>query len=183
MRGGHNHQAGFSLIELAIALLLLIVGLMIAAELLMETAQLFAETAGESLDTPVPLVIARIRGDVQGGLGVSTVVQPDGALAKVLIQALGEQIVYEKDGETLYRTVLPQGAPPRGPEVLWRGVAGWSCRTVLGTSLVELSVTYSRRAVPRSPLPGMPADRGPLTQTLTQTMFLLPRGAGLGDTW
>ena len=180
---GRRRQEGFTLVEMSIALVLLIVGLMIAADLLMETAQLFAETSGESLDTPVPLAVARIRGDVQGGSSVSTVLLPDGSLAGVLIQALGQRILYEKNGEALYRTVLPQGAPPQGPQPLWRGVTDWSCRDVAGTSLVEISVTYRRRAVPRSPLPGMPADRGPLSQQLTQKMLLLPRGAGLGDTW
>lgn len=180
MRG---RQQGFSLLELMIVLVLLMVGLMIAADLLMETSQLFAETAGEALDTPVPLVIARIRGDIQGGIGVGTVLREDGTLDKVQIQGIGEQIVYEKNGDALYRTVLADAAPPQGAQVLWRGVGDWSCRVVPGTALVELSVTYSRRATPRSPLPGMPVDRGAISQQLTQTMFFLPRGGGLGDTW
>jgi hypothetical protein len=183
MRKGTERQGGFTLVELSIALVLLIVGLLIAADLLMETSQLFAESAGESLDTPVPLVVARIRGDVQGGIGVATVRRTDGSLARVVIQGLGEQIVYEKPGDTLVRTVAIAGAAPRGAETLWRGVIAWDCQTLPGTSLVQLSVTYQRRAVPRSPLPGLPADRGPRVELLTQSMFLLPRGAGLGDTW
>lgn len=158
-------------------------GLLIAADLLMETSQLFAEAAGESLDTPVPLVVARIRGDVQGGTGVGTVRRIDGSLDQVVIQAMGEQIVYEKAGDTLTRTVVVTGAPPRKPETLWRGVVTWNCQDLPGTTLVQLSVTYQRRAVPRSPLPGLPVNRQPKVELLTQSMFLLPRGAGLGDTW
>ena len=183
MRRGRDRQGGFTLVELSIALVLLIVGLLIAADLLMETSQLFAETSGESLDTPVPLVVARIRGDVQGGIGIATVRRTDGSLAQVVIQGAADQIVYEKQGDTLLRTVAVSGAPPRTPETLWRGVVAWNCQTLPGTSLVQLSVTYQRRAVPRSPLPGLPADRGPKVELLTQSMFLLPRGAGLGDTW
>ena len=183
MRRRTGRQGGFTLVELSISLVLLIVGLMIAADLLMETAQLFAETSGESLDTPVPLVVARIRGDVQGGIGVSEVRQDDGSLSQVVIQTLGEQIVYEKAGDSLVRTVKIPGAAPRGPETLWRGVVTWNCQTLPGTSLIQLSVTYLRHAVPRSSLPGLPADRGPKVELLTQSMFLLPRGAGLGDTW
>jgi prepilin-type N-terminal cleavage/methylation domain-containing protein len=181
--GDRRRQDGFSLLELMIVLVLLMVGLMIAADLLMETSQLFVETSGEAPDTPVPLVIARIRGDIQGGIGVSPVLREDGSLGQVQIAALGEQIVYEKDGDTIYRTVLPQGEPAQGAQTLWRGVTDWSCQPVLGTSLIQLSVTYNRRAVPHSPLPGMPVDRGPATEQLTQSLFLLPRGAGLGDTW
>lgn len=178
-----HRQEGFSLLEMMIVLVLLMVGLMIAADLLMETSQLFAETSGEALDTPVPLVIARIRGDIQGGVGVGTVLREDGTLDKVQIQGLGEQIVYEKNGDTLFRTVLSDAAPPQGSQILWRGVSDWRCQIMPGTALVELSVTYSRRATPRSPLPGMPVDRGAISQQLTQKMFLLPRGGGLGDSW
>jgi prepilin-type N-terminal cleavage/methylation domain-containing protein len=178
-----QRQQGFSLLEMMIVLVLLMVGLMIAADLLMETSQLFAETSGEALDTPVPLVIARIRGDIQGGIGVGTVLREDGTLDKVQIQGAGEQIVYEKNGDALYRTVLSDASAPQGSQVLWRGVSDWGCRIEPGTALVELWVTYSRRAVPRSPLPGIPVDRGATSQQLTQRMFLLPRGGGLGDSW
>jgi prepilin-type N-terminal cleavage/methylation domain-containing protein len=183
MPGRTERQAGFTLIELSIALVLLIVGLLIAGDLLMETAQLFAETSGESLDTPVPLVVARIRGDVQGGIGVAMVRRLDGSLGQVVVQGLSQQIVYEKQGDTLVRTVTVPGSPPRDPETLWRRVVIWNCQTLPGTSLVQLSVTYQRRAVPHSPLPGLPVDRGPKMEMLIQSMFLLPRGAGLGDTW
>jgi hypothetical protein len=183
MRRRTERQGGFTLVELSIALVLLIVGLLIAADLLMETSQLFAETAGESLDTPVPLVVARIRGDVQGGTGVATVRRTDASLAQVVVQGIGEQIVYEKTGDSLLRTVAIAGAAPRSAETLWRGVVAWNCQILPGTNLVQLSVTYQRRAVPRSPLPGLPADRGSKSELLTQSMFLLPRGAGLGDSW
>ncbi|HEX9945567.1 MAG TPA: prepilin-type N-terminal cleavage/methylation domain-containing protein [Thermoanaerobaculia bacterium] len=168
-------QAGFTVIELSVSLVLLLLALALSAELFTETSQLFAYTSGESLDTPVPLVIARIRGDVQGAVGVVPVLRQDGALDRVVLLGLDRQILYQKRGDSLYRTVA--GGKPL---VLWRGVTHWSCR-VLGSNLVDLEVTYRRRAVPRSPLPGL--DRGPATEELTQKMFLLPRGAGLGETW
>jgi len=37
--------------------------------------------------------------------------------------------------------------------------------------------------VPHTPLAVMPDYRGPLTEGLTQRLYLLPRGGGLGDTW
>ena len=75
-------QAGaYSLIS--IALLLMMVGLLLAAQLLMETSKLFAETAGEASDTPVPLVLARIRGDVQVSAAAAPVLQLDGSLGAI----------------------------------------------------------------------------------------------------
>ncbi len=185
MRGGPptpSGQAGFTLIELSISLVLLLLALALSAQLLMETSQLLAETSGESLDTPVPLVIARIRGDVQGAVGAFPVFEED-ALARVVIQRLDEQILYEKAGSVLYRTVIPAGGGAPQTGFLWRGVTDWSCQRIEPKGLIELTVTYHRRNVPRTPLPSLPALRGPQTGRLTQRMFLLPRGGGLGETW
>lgn len=176
-------EAGFTLVEICISLVLLLVALLLAAQILMETSQLFAETAGEALDAPVPLVIARIRADILGSTGAFPLPNEDGTLGGVAVQGLGRRIVYQKEGDDLFRTVVPlNGDPPEKPVLLWRGVTGWGCR-VHGGNLVELEVTYRRRTVPRSPLPTLPGLRGPVTEELTQKMYLLPRGAGLGDTW
>jgi prepilin-type N-terminal cleavage/methylation domain-containing protein len=185
MRGGspsRSGQAGFTLIELSISLVILLVALAIASQLLMETSQLFAETSGESLDTPVPLVIARIRGDVQGSVGAYPVFDDDGSLARIVIQDVDRQVFYGKASGDLYRTVeLDDGS--RRTSLLWRGVTGWSCQRIDPKGLIELEVSYRRRSVPHTPLPALPALRGPVTEELTQRMFLLPRGAGLGETW
>jgi len=182
MRSTRDRQAGFTLVEMAVSMALLLLALALAAQVLMETSQLFAEASGEALDTPVPLVIARIRGDVQAALGVVPIPGEDGTLETLALQGANARILYRKQGDGLYRTVVPQnGLPPGKPELLWRGVTGWGCQ-LLG-SLVSLEVTYGRRAPPRSPLPALPAFRGPVTEELTQRMYLLPRGAGLGDTW
>jgi prepilin-type N-terminal cleavage/methylation domain-containing protein len=186
MRGGsppRSGQAGFTLIELSISLAILIIALALASQLLMETSQLFAESSGESLDAPVPLVIARIRGDVQGSTGVVPVFDDLGALVRVDMQGLDSRITYEKLGVALYRTVAPADGSPAQTALLWPGVIGWSCGRLEPKGLVLLEVTYRRRAAPHTPLPVLPAVRGPAMETLTQRMFLLPRGAGLGETW
>jgi hypothetical protein len=148
----------------------------------METSQLFAETSGEALDAPVPLLVARIRGDVQGAVVVFPELDEEGALERVVIRRFGEQVFYEKKGTALYRTVEPDGGG-RHIGLLWPGVVAWSCRRLEPKGLVELEVSYRRRSLPRTPLPALPALRGPVTELQTQRMFLLPRGAGLGETW
>jgi hypothetical protein len=172
------------LIELALAMAVFLVALSLATQILMETAQLFAETSGEALDTPVPLVLARIRADVQGAVSVFPIEDADGELATLAIQGFGGQILYQKQDEALYRTVVPASGPPKKPTLLWRDVTDWKCE-MLGPNLnlVNLEVTYRRRTVPRTPLPRLPAFRGPLKQELTQRMYLLPRGAGLAGSW
>jgi prepilin-type N-terminal cleavage/methylation domain-containing protein len=178
-------QGGFTLIEILIALVLMMLGLLLAAQLLMETSKLFAETSGEATDTPVPLVLARIRGDIQGSAAASPVLQVDGSLAAItMLGGPDGEIVYAKQGTDLFRSVIPSnGDPPKPPSLLWRGVTAWSCQIVSGTSVVDLQVTYRRRSVPHTPLAVLPAYRGALTEELTQRMYLLPRGGGLGASW
>jgi hypothetical protein len=178
-------QGGFTLIEISIALVLMMLGLLLAAQLLMETSKLFAETSGEASDTPVPLVIARIRGDVQGSAAAAPVLLANGSLAAITMVGGPEgEVVYAKQGTDLFRSIVPSnGDPPKPPALLWRGVTAWSCQIVPGTNLVDLQVTYRRRSLPHTPLAVLPAWRGALNEKLTQRMFLLPRGGGLGTTW
>jgi prepilin-type N-terminal cleavage/methylation domain-containing protein len=186
MRGGspsRSGQGGFTLIELSISLAILLLALAIASQLLMETSQLFAESAGESLDTPVPLVIARIRADVQGAAAAYPVLDVDGSLVQIVLEGFDRQILYGMAAGNLYRTMQFDDGSPEQITLLWRGVTGWSCRQLETKGLIELAVSYRRRAVPRTPLPVLPAIRGRVTEELTQRMFLLPRGAGLGETW
>jgi hypothetical protein len=175
-RSPHTGPAGFTLVETAVALVLLLLALALAADLLQETAQIFAYTAGEALDTPVPLAIARIRNDVLGSMGVVPISGRDG-LDGLVIQGPDRPILYERRGDGLYRRVVPGE-----PALLWSGVTDWRCQ-VLPSGLVDLEVTYRRRAVPHSPLPGLPAERGAAMEEATQKMFLLPRGGGLAETW
>lgn len=187
MRGGsplRSGQTGFTLIELSVSLAILLIALALASQLLMETSHLFAESAGEAVDAPVPLVIGRIRGDVQGATSVLPIHDKSGALLQVVISGLDRQITYEKLGVALYRTVEPHdGSSPAQKALLWPGVTGWQCGRIEPRGLILLEVRYRRRTTPHTPLPALPALRGPLLETLTQRMFLLPRGAGLGETW
>ncbi len=176
-------EAGFTLVEICISMALLLLALALAAQILMETSQLFAETSGEALDAPVPLVITRMRADILGSTGVVPILDEEDHLIAVAVQGLGQRIVYQKEDENLFRTVVPlNGDPPENPVLLWRGVTGWNCQVLKG-NLVDLEVTYRRRTVPRSPLPTLPGTRGLLSEELTQKMYLLPRGGGLGDRW
>jgi hypothetical protein len=132
----------------------------------------------------VPLVIARIRNDVQDAADAAPIVLLDGTLGSVqMVGGPDGQVIYERRGTDLYRRVLPTDGEEPPPTVLWRGVTAWSCQVVSGTRLLDLQVTYRRRTVPHTPLAVMPAYRGPLTEELTQRLYLLPRGGGLGDTW
>jgi prepilin-type N-terminal cleavage/methylation domain-containing protein len=176
-----RRQAGFTIVEMMIALVLLLVGLMIAADLLMESSRLFVETSGEVLDNPAPLAAARMRADIQGSTSVTPLLSPldNTTLIGVDVQGGGQEIVYQKIGDTIYRSVvLFPGNPPQDPVPLWRGVTDWSCEAGSTDDPVILAVTYKRRTTPHTPLPVLPAYRGPLQVEVKETLYVLPRGHG-----
>jgi prepilin-type N-terminal cleavage/methylation domain-containing protein len=175
-----RQPAGFTLIETAVALVLLLAGLLIAADLLMETARLFVETSGEALDTPVPLVLARIRGDFQDAASITPEKDDVGNLARVKILMVNREIEYQKVGDSLYRTLVADGggAPTGEPEILWRGITAWSCTAGGKSSPVWFSVTYQRRTTAHTPLAVLPAFRGALQEKRIEKFYVLPRGQG-----
>jgi prepilin-type N-terminal cleavage/methylation domain-containing protein len=174
-----RRQAGFTIIEMMIVLVLLLVGMLIAADLLMESSRLFAETSGEVTDTPVPLAAARIRADIQGSTSVIPELSPlTGRLDKVHIRGGGTEIVYQKIDDSIYRSIDSPGGPPQAPAPLWRGVTQWSCEEGGLDDPAFLSITYTRRTTPHTPLPVMPAYRGPLEEEITESLYILPRGNG-----
>jgi prepilin-type N-terminal cleavage/methylation domain-containing protein len=173
-----RRDAGFSLIEMLVALVLLIAGLLIAADLLMETARLFAETSGEALDTPVPLAIARIRGDMEGSTAVVPELDREEKLVRIRIRTAGAEIDYEKLGDVLYRVVQPDSGDAADPETLWHGVTDWTCTQGGTASPLWFSVTYTRRTTPHTPLAVLPVYRGALAETRIEKFYVLPRGNG-----
>ena len=180
-----RQQDGFSLVEMVIALALLTVALTLAAALLMESAQLLSDSAAEQRDAPVPLILARIRGDVLGADRALFAREEDGSLLRVLLPGHPEGIVqYERTGDTLMRSVLDVDGTKREEAVLWPDITGWECRAEPpGGRLLRFEVAYRRRSSRRTPLPVMPAWRGRTQEERREVLFLLPRGNGLGRTW
>jgi prepilin-type N-terminal cleavage/methylation domain-containing protein len=175
-----RRQAGFTIVEMMVALVLLLVGLLIAADLLDESSRLFVETAGEALDNSAPLAIARMRADIQSATSVTPQFSPlDGALTGVSIGGGGQEIVYQKIGDIIYRNVsLFPGGPPQDPVPLWRRVTFWNCDPGSMDSPAILTIKYTRRTTPHTPLPVLPAYRGPLQEEVKEVLYVLPRGNG-----
>ncbi len=174
-------QAGFTLVELMVSLVLLLLGLALAAQILMESAQLFAESAGEQIDAPIPLAIARLRGDVLAASSFQVTIGDEGLRLVLEGHPVGT-VLYERAGEELRRSVLDAAGEPGKATTVLRGVSEWIC-VPASPRLVVLGLRYRRHAVPRSPLPRLPAFRGPRHEERQEWLTLAPRGGGLGDGW
>ncbi len=169
---------GFTLVETLIALVLLLFALALAAQLLAESAERFATAQGEVTEPPVALLLARMRGDVRAAAAFSTL--PDGGLR--LDGHPAGTIVYRQVGSEVRRQVYAASGELAADAPAWRDVLGFSS-AALGDRLAAVTVRYRRRALGRSPLPGLPADRGSRWEERTETLLAAPRGAGLGNGW
>jgi prepilin-type N-terminal cleavage/methylation domain-containing protein len=184
-------QAGFTLAELLVALALMSLVLSLASALLMESSRQLAESAGEQRDAPASLIIARIRSDVLGAS--SFAIAQDEKSTRLLLFGRPEGTVqYENVGEELRRAILGPGGKSLEKEVIvWRGLKTWSGVRVPpldldepGTDVLRLDFVYQRRSTVKTPLPVLPAYRGETDETRLETLFLVPRGNGLGtNTW
>jgi prepilin-type N-terminal cleavage/methylation domain-containing protein len=173
---------GFSLVEVLVALLLFLLAAAFAVQLLMETAQQFADAAAEQVEAPLPLMRARIRGDVQAAIAVECQLRLDGSLEEVrLIGHPAGIVLYRLEEGILWREVEDDRGKLLGESVLLREVDHFGCGTI--GSLLHLQIRAERRAVRRTPLVVTPEMRGSLTGPHVETLLVVPRGAGLESGW
>jgi prepilin-type N-terminal cleavage/methylation domain-containing protein len=177
-----RREAGFSLVEVFIALALFAVGAAFAAQLLLETSQQLTDAAAEQVEAPMPLVRARLRADVQAGQDAVCVLRPDGTLEEVrILQHPAGTVIYRVEEGMLWRLVEDSHGKPLGQGPVLRGIESWACED--GGGLLWIQLTYQRRAVRRTPLVVEPGARSPLTASRVESLLVAPRGAGLEAGW
>jgi prepilin-type N-terminal cleavage/methylation domain-containing protein len=170
-------QAGFTLVELLVSLVITMLALALAAQVLMESSQMLVDAAAEQADAPMPLVVARLRGDVRAAASFQVV----GSTLLLEGHPAGA-VVYERVGEELRRTVLDGSGGVLGSAPALRGVTGWSCFPA-GPGLLGVNLVHRRSALRRGPLPALPARRGPKQEERSELFLVAPRGSGLGERW
>ena len=165
-----NRQAGFTLVELLVSLVLVSLALALTAQVMMEGAQMLTDAAAEQADAPMPLVAARLKGDIRAAAGFEVLPGLEGPALFLHGHPAG-LVVYQKVGDELRRTVVDAGEAPA-----LRGVTSWSCAPLGG--LVAVTLSHDRSAIRRGPLPNLPANRGPRSEERTETFLVAPRGGG-----
>ena len=184
--GGGRREAGFTLIELVISLLLLALVVDIAAQLLGETQQMLVDAGRQALDPAAALVATRLRADVLGASGAVAAQNPDLSCAFLELAGKPEGLVfYQLSAGTLVRTVVGAGGLPIGSSALLRGATSFRCATssLGGPTVVLLDYRYRRSRTRRSPLMLVPGLWAPREEVVEESLVLTPRGAGLGSSW
>jgi prepilin-type N-terminal cleavage/methylation domain-containing protein len=179
-------EAGFTLVEMVVSLLLLAVALAMSVQLLGETQQMLVDSAREALDPAAALIATRLRGDVLGATVAIAAHQPD--LSCDYLELVGHPpgpIFYRLAGGALVRSVVTGGGAPPSSVVMLRGATSFSCvsSSLGGPEVVLLAYQYRRTRTRRSPLMLLPALWGPRWEVVSESLVLTPRGGGLGTSW
>jgi len=175
-------QAGFTLVELLVSLVITMLALALAAQVLMESSQMLVDAAAEQADAPMPLVVARLRGDVRAAASFQIIAGLNGEPALLLEGHPAGAVVYERVGEQLRRTVLDGSGDVLGSATALRGVTGWSCLPA-GPGLLAVTLAHRRSALRRGPLPALPGQRGAKQTERSELFLVAPRVSGLGESW
>lgn len=165
-RGG----AGFSLVELLVALVILLIGLALAAEIGVRARAILARSVRDALHPPIAAVLARLRTDVQGAErfdppGFSS---PSGwTEERLVLRGAPGTVVYRMESRVLERVVLDEKGEETARLPLVRDGAAWRWRAI-DSGLVEISIVYLAE-------PGAPGAAGQAIRR--DTLRLATRGA------
>jgi prepilin-type N-terminal cleavage/methylation domain-containing protein len=184
VRISRSRQAGFTLLEVLAALVLVALGLALAAQLLMETSQMLVDAAAEQSESALPLARARLRADINGCLNAVAVRNEDAQLTELwLVGHPTGTVRYRKAGRDLLRDVSEAGDGVwKGQTIALRNVRSWNALPAL-PGMVHLEIHVLRREIRRSPLPAVPGIGAPGQEEIVETLIMAPRGGGFGVGW
>lgn len=178
-RGRPRAEAGFTLIELTVAMVLMIVALLLATDVLMESHTIFAEVARDLREPPLTQIVGRLRADVQAARSASGVPGLGGRL-DLTITGVGVVRYGLVEGQLL-RTVFRPGIATSSAPILY-DVTSWLW-TQPSPQLLQIQIARRRHATPRGSFGLERLRQGMRSIPEVVTIDIQMRGGGKGNQW
>ncbi len=175
-RGGSGKSAGFSLVELLVALVILLIGLALAAEIGVRARALLARSVRDGLRPPIAATLDLLRTDVQGADGYlpPRLGDTSGWTEEPLsLRTAGGEVLYRMVFGTFERATFDATGVQTAHLSLVRDAAAWRWRQV-DSKLLEVSIAYLAE-------PGAPGAAGRAVRR--DTLRLALRGTPQGWGW
>lgn len=177
--------AGFTLLELVVALAVLALATMIASRLLLESQLRLAHAARRALDPAATIALEQVRADVRASAGVPARDFEWSWEPLVLAGHPAGEVRYRKLGADLVREIYAGGgALPSSERVVVRGVKVWRWRRLRGVPLPLVEIELGFRETPRLGLLAAAGQRAAEVSTLrSRRVVVSPRQAGGKRGW
>lgn len=176
-------EAGFSLVELLVASVLVLLALALAAQLLLESQFTYALAGREARDPMPGRALAQLRADVLGSSGVASPSLPLGLGSTGALTLTGHPagtVRWERDGAALLRTLLDPGSGKVIQRRRWlRPLTTW--RWSRAGSLLTIEVGYRRHMRTRVATSHRLGTAASLEERAS--LVLAQRGAPRRDRW
>jgi prepilin-type N-terminal cleavage/methylation domain-containing protein len=134
--------AGFSLIELVVAMFLLLLVLALAGQLLVESGRIFSAAARELRSPEDDLALRWLRTDLKSGVPVE-IFNPEWSSEPLVLLEDGRALAWAAEGERLLRAEAPEAGAPPTERILLEDVIAFRWR-VPTLGLIEVEIVRRR---------------------------------------
>lgn len=175
-----NRQAGFSLFEMLVVLVLVFSTLLIAASLFQEAGRILKAAEGELFKPPTGVVTDRLRQDVQSAAGLLLAAR-GWTSDPLLLSSTDGLVTYAQDATQLVRTVFGMDGEVDDEEAWIQTLVSWRWQ-VTGSNLIEVEIVYLAPAdFERWRLDDAPTRPEP--EWVRENLLLALRGQGRAGGW
>ena len=160
---GAAKAAGFTLVEVVVALGVLAIGLALASRLLIESQLGLVRTSAE-LGNPLPrYALTLLRSDLEQAAPIPPMAAVWRSSPLILTLPGGDRVAWVgTDAEAVERVILDAAGRPRVRHLVLRDVAAWRWRPA-SNGLIDAEITYRARDTSGVPLADVPRTWSPPT--------------------
>ncbi|MCP4897052.1 MAG: hypothetical protein GY906_08760 [bacterium] len=182
MRALKDSNAGFSILELVVAMSLVLIAVLAACQLIVESMSIIESTGRSLRDPSTGLASASLRRDIHEAASVSSAVPGWSYGPMTLWSQWPETVIIEKVDDSLVRVVRDTSNQEIERRVLVRGIRSWRW-IVVAPGLIDCELTFKVHLNPVTASLVKDPERLARMQTRVERFRFALRGQAGGNKW